>query len=115
MKERRVTMGCETTSNVSAPHVARHILLVDDDTALLTILPETIEFRMAQVTITACDSAETALEHLHRREYDLVITDLNMPGVKGLELVLKVKSVFPDLAVVVITAHGDDGIEAQAR
>ena len=108
-------MGCETTPNVPAPHAARHILLVDDDMALLTILPETIEFRMAQVTITACDSAETALEHLRRCEYDLVITDLNMPGVKGLELVRKVKSVFPDLAVVVITAHGDAGIEAQAR
>jgi two-component system C4-dicarboxylate transport response regulator DctD len=108
-------MGCETTSNVSAPHVTRHILLVDDDTALLTILPETIEFRIAYVTVTACDSAEAALKHLDTRDYDLLITDLNMPGIKGLELVRKVKSVFPEMAVLIMTGHGDDRIEAQAR
>ena len=82
-------MGCQTTSNTSdvSARPTRQILLVDDDLALLDVLPRTIELRIMQVTVTACDSAEAALATLQLGHYDLVITDLNMPRMNGLILV----------------------------
>ena len=91
-------MGCETTSNVSTKSLVptREILLVDDDAGLLEVLPQTIEYHLAQVRVTACDSAEAALRHIHSGHYDLVITDLNMPGMKGLEFTRRVKALCPE-------------------
>ena len=90
-------MGCETTSNVSTKSLVptREILLVDDDAGLLEVLPQTIEYHLAQVRVTACDSAEAALRHIHSGHYDLVITDLNMPGMKGLEFAVASKPSAP--------------------
>jgi len=109
-------MGCQTTTNV--PDVSaiptRQILLVDDDSALLDVLPRTIELRIAQVTVTACNSAEGALKHIHAGHYDLVITDLNMPRINGLALIRQIKPLFPEIAILVITGHGDDEAEQQA-
>lgn len=74
-----------------------------------------ITFRLAAIIVTACDSAEAALEHIGSNGYDLVITDLNMPGMKGLTLVWAIKVKCPDIPILVITGHGDDEAERQAR
>jgi len=109
-------MGCQTTTNVS--HVSarptRQILLVDDDAALLDVLPRTIELRIAQVAVTACDSAEAALAHMGSGHYHLVITDLNMPRISGLALVYQIKAMYPNMAILVITGHGDEEAEHHA-
>ena len=109
-------MGCETTSNVSSVSgvPTRQILLVDDDEALLDILPRTIELRVLQVAVTACDSVDVAFSRLQADRYELVITDLNMPRANGLTLVRRIKATFPDMAVMVITGHGDEEAENQA-
>jgi two-component system C4-dicarboxylate transport response regulator DctD len=109
-------MGCETTSNVSTKSLVptREILLVDDDAGLLEVFPQTIEYHLAQVRVTACDSAEAALRHIHSGHYDLVITDLNMPGMKGLEFTRRVKALCPETAVLIITAHGDEEVQREA-
>ena len=109
-------MGCETTTNVSKLSAlpTRQILLVDDDAALLDVLPRTIELRIAQVAVTACDSAEAALTHMLSGHYHLVITDLNMPRISGLALVRQIKAKFADIPILVITGHGDEEAEHQA-
>lgn len=109
-------MGCQTTSNASDVSVlpTRQILLVDDDPALLDVLPRTIELRIAQVAVTACDSAEIAFEHIRSGRYHLVITDLNMPRINGLALIRRIKPLFPDIAILVITGHGDDEAKQHA-
>lgn len=109
-------MGCQTTSNASEVSAlpTRQILLVDDDSALLDVLPRTIELRIVQVTVTACDSAEAALAHIQSGHYDLVITDLNMPRMNGLALVRQIKAIVPAVPILVITGHGDEEAEQQA-
>lgn len=109
-------MGCQTTTNVSQLSAlpTRQILLVDDDAALLDVLPRTIELRIAQVAVTACDSAEAALAHMRSDHYHLVITDLNMPKISGLALVRQIKTMFANMAILVITGHGDEEAEHQA-
>ena len=109
-------MGCQTSSNTSdlSAVPTRQILLVDDDSALLDVLPRTIELRIMQVTVTACDSAEAALAHIRSNHYDLVITDLNMPRINGLALVRQIKAQLPAMPILVITGHGDEEAEHQA-
>src|SRR5688500_18346489 len=109
-------MGCQMSSNASDVSAlpTRQILLVDDDTALLDVLPRTIELRIMQVTVTACDSAEAALSHLQSGQYNLVIRDLNLPRMSGLALVREIKALLPAVPILVITGRGDEEAEHQA-
>ena len=109
-------MGCHTTSNVSQLSTlsTRRILVVDDDLALLEILPRTISVRIADVSVMACDSAEAALKHLVSDRYDLVITDLNMPRMNGMALIREIKTRFPTMAILVMTGHGAEQAQQQA-
>lgn len=81
-----------------------HILIVDDDDLVLSGLAEGLETEGYLVT-TAPDGAG-ALAALGRAAVDLVLTDLVMEGMDGLELLRRVKQSAPDLPVVVITGHG---------
>jgi DNA-binding NtrC family response regulator len=81
----------------------RKILVADDDhiekESLATILQ-----REGYETITAGDGKE-ALEKIHHSMPDLVLTDLKMPYMNGLELLTEIKSKFPDIEVIIITGY----------
>ena len=68
---------------------ASHVLIVDDDPALLQALPETLRLRMSGVTVDTADSAAAALERIAAREYDAIVTDIRMPGMDGLALLAR--------------------------
>lgn len=63
-------------------------------------------------------SGDEALGFIHTHEEDnavLVLSDINMPGMSGLELLRQIKSEFPELKVVMITAYGDDQNSSLAK
>ncbi|MDO6514219.1 MULTISPECIES: sigma 54-interacting transcriptional regulator [unclassified Neptuniibacter] len=80
-----------------------HILLVDDDASLLKLLSMRLEASGYQ--ISCAESAEAALEVLNDK-IDLLVTDLRMEGMDGLALFKQVQRAYPQLPVVIITAHG---------
>jgi two-component system response regulator HydG len=80
------------------------ILLVEDDPALCRVLD--LGLRDAGFATFATTTALEALEHLRTADVDVVLTDLNMPGMNGLELCQRVAAERPDIPVVVITAFG---------
>ncbi|HID10887.1 MAG TPA: sigma-54-dependent Fis family transcriptional regulator [Candidatus Latescibacteria bacterium] len=80
------------------------VLLVDDDRVARVPLRDDI--REAGYEVDETGSAEEALDLLEKREYDVVVTDLRMPGMDGIELLELVKSRRPDAEVIVITAYG---------
>lgn len=88
------------------------ILLVDDDKNLLRVVSYHIEELGFEVT--PVDSAELALEAMSEESFDLVITDLRMPGIGGLELLERVRSFDSEIPVIVLTAYGtiDRAVEA---
>jgi DNA-binding NtrC family response regulator len=88
------------------------ILIVDDDPAVLRILE--LLLRQADYAVEACDSAEHALSVVGRRNVDLVLADVRMPGMDGIQLLRKLAQVRPDLPVVMITAHGSVEVAVQA-
>lgn len=88
---------------------AATILLVDDDVELLKALTKVLEKENYEV-IPQPD-ADSAIAYLNtaRKKFDLVLTDVSMPGMKGTAFLSVVKNILPHIPVVVITAFGDWG------
>jgi len=80
------------------------VLIVDDDAAMRLFLEEELH-EAGYVTLSA-SSGDDALERLAGASVDVVITDVEMPGMKGDELLLRMRSREPEIPVVVITAFG---------
>ncbi len=85
--------------------MSARILLVDDDTHLLRLL--TLRLEAAGYTITATANAEEAMAHLTAERPQLVITDVQMPGMDGSALFDAIQRIHPTLPVIMLTAHGN--------
>jgi CheY-like chemotaxis protein len=81
------------------------ILLVDDDPAALNILQRLLQFLGRRFEIVAVDSGGAALAVLATRAVALVITDLYMPGMNGIQLTAAIKAASPTTRVAIITAY----------
>src|SRR5213083_783504 len=93
---------------------APHVLVVDDDPALLQGLPETLRLRMSGVTVDTADSAATALDRIAARDYDAIVTDIRMPGMDGLALLAEIRARRPDTPVLMVTGHGERELAIRA-
>jgi DNA-binding response OmpR family regulator len=88
------------------------ILVVDDEASIRFFLSETLDRDGYQVT-TAQDGYE-ALEQLQQQRFDLVLLDLRMPGLNGMQVLEKLREQSPDTAVIVLTAHASLETAVQA-
>jgi len=91
------------------------VLLVDDDPAVGKVLGALLT--QAGIRNEHVSSAEAALVALTHKSFDVVVTDLRMPGMGGMELLGQVSERFPDIPVVVLTAHGTvpEAVEAMKK
>jgi two-component system NtrC family response regulator len=91
------------------------VLLVDDDESLLRVTEHNLARAGFQVT-TARDGQE-ALETFSRQAFDVVVTDLNMPRMGGMDLIAQIRREAPELPVIVLTAYGtmDVAVDAMRR
>ena len=94
-------------SDVSLPEPVPHILVVDDD----ELIRQQIERLYIQngYVVSPAATAEAALDYLEAGDIDLVVTDIQLPGLSGVELTERIQELYPDVPVVVITGHA--GIE----
>ncbi len=92
------------------------ILLVDDEINMLETLGDVL--REERYQVASASSGEEALQRLEKeQDFDLVITDLKMPKMNGLELLSHVRERFPRVEVIVLTGHGsvESAVEAMRR
>ncbi|MCI5122762.1 MAG: sigma-54-dependent Fis family transcriptional regulator, partial [Candidatus Electrothrix sp. AUS4] len=91
------------------------ILIVDDELSMRDFLKILFENEGYEVTV-AVDAA-SALDFVDKDPFDIVITDIRMPGMSGLDLLAELKQRFPDLPVVMITAYAspDDAVQAMRK
>ena len=80
------------------------ILIVDDEAIQRDIVKDILEDQGCRVSTAG--SGPEALERVQREAFDVILTDLRMPGMSGVELLEHLKAFDPDLVVVVITAYG---------
>ncbi len=90
------------------------VLLVDDDPALLQALPEALRLRMGSVTVDTADSGEGALNLIAARDYDVIVTDIKLPGTDGLGLLAEIRTRRPDTPTIMITGHGEHALAIDA-
>ena len=83
------------------------ILLVDDHTILLDGLKSILQKSALDVIVETATSGSGALQRLELFEADLVVTDLNMPGVDGLELIKTIREKLPPTKIIVLSLHDE--------
>ena len=88
----------------------RRILVVEDSPTMRSFLCSTLEELDEPVKVTALASGFEALRELPRQSFDLILTDVNMPDINGLELVSFVKKseVYRSIPLVIISTQGAD-------
>ena len=90
------------------------MLLVDDDPALLDALPRAIRTRMPDVEVDLCDSAAPAVQRIKNIDYDVIVSDIKMPGLDGLALLSVIARLRPDSPTLLITGHGEHDLAVKA-
>jgi len=92
-----------------------HLLLVDDDKSLLRLL--TIRLEGEGYQVTAVEDGNAALRKLQNDAFDVVLSDLRMPGLDGLSLFEEIMGIRKDIPVILMTAHGtiSDAVAATQR
>ncbi|HXY07525.1 MAG TPA: sigma-54 dependent transcriptional regulator [Terriglobales bacterium] len=80
------------------------ILVVDDDASLRRVLQ--VQLEQEGYAVASAASAQQTLSMLQIQPYDMVISDLKMPGVSGLELLRQIRLQFPEAIVLILTAFG---------
>ena len=82
----------------------RSVLVVDDDVSILDMTEDLLT--EAGFEVTKCGSGEEALALAAERDWDVVLSDLQMPGIDGLDLLAEMRERRPDTPVVIMTAFG---------
>jgi excisionase family DNA binding protein len=97
----------------SAPLPGRaRVLVVDDEPAIRDLLSKTLA--LAEYEVDLAPDGKTALERLRIVPYDLLITDLRMPGVDGLTVIREGRRLRPDLPVIIITGYSSEASAIEA-
>ena len=90
---------------VSPTLMPLRILLVDDDAATLEVI--TIYLESRGHSVNACEGGQEALDVLDDHAFDLIISDVQMAGMNGFELLRAVRKRVPDVGFILMTAYED--------
>ena len=92
-----------------------HLLLVDDEPALRALMAERLAERGFEVA--EADTGEKALDYLEQFAFDILITDLRLPGIDGTQVIQAARERYPGIVAIVITGYGTvkDAVEAIKR
>ncbi len=102
-----------TPDQVSTSGQALKVLFVDDEEDFVRTMAERMEMRDLGGDIAL--SGQQALEMLENDVPDVMVLDLRMPGIDGMEVLRRVKQTFPQIEVIIMTGHGSDQDEEEAR
>lgn len=88
-----------------------HILVVDDDPAVLEVLSA----QLSEFHVSVATSGASAMEQVRRNGFDLVIADVRMPGMDGVELLENVRKLRPEVVRFILTGYVDTHADAAAQ
>ncbi|MDP3478754.1 MAG: response regulator, partial [Desulfoprunum sp.] len=92
----------------------KRVLVVDDEEDMLWMLQRNLNKGMQDVEILAAKSGEEALAVLSDKNVNLVITDINMPGMNGLDLLIEINNRYPQTGVIIMTAYPSNAYKNEA-
>jgi excisionase family DNA binding protein len=101
------------TSPAAAPGLSRpRVLVVDDEASIRDLLAKTLA--LAEYDVDVAADGRSAIERMRLYPYDLLITDLRMPGVDGLTVIREAKRYKGDLPVLIITGYSTESSAIEA-
>jgi CheY-like chemotaxis protein len=83
------------------------ILLIDDEEDICRMIKLNLE-STGEFEVTTARSGQTGLDMVKEEKFDLVITDFNMPGMKGDEVVHRLRAISPNMPLILFTIYHDD-------
>jgi len=89
------------------------VLMVDDEEDFVKTLAERMQMRDLDSDVAL--SGEQALQIVQNQIPDVMVLDLKMPGIDGMEVLRRVRKAYPEVQVVILTGHGSEKDEAEAR
>ena len=93
--------------------MTKQVWVIDDDRAIRWVLERALT--QADLKATCFEDAGSALDQLDEEQPAVIVTDIRMPGMDGLSFLAKVRDRFPDLPVIIMTAHSDFGCRVLPR
>jgi CheY-like chemotaxis protein len=93
---------------------SKRVLIVDDEEDLTWSLQKKLSKDSDKFELTCVNSGREAIEVLNQLPVDLVITDVRMPEVSGLDLLVRIKNLYPGTKVVIMTAYGTSDVQKAA-
>jgi excisionase family DNA binding protein len=111
-RRRDLDVWLKTVSSSSEPDRRRRVLVVDDEEAVLTLFRKT--FERAHFDVDTAGDGGAAIECLRNNEYDLIVTDLQMPGIGGLGVIREVRRLGNDVPVVIVTGRSTEASAIEA-
>lgn len=91
------------------------VLLIEDNVELAENLREIIEFDNDNVEVAISHTGDEGLARLTEEHFNLVLTDMKMPGLNGSDVVREMRRLYPDLPAVVMTAYAEDKLLKAAK
>jgi len=88
--------------------MAKRLLIVDDEETITFSLYQSFIHSKKDYEVVTAASGEEALERIKETPFDLVVTDIMMPGIDGFELLNTLNKNYPDTNVIIMTAYGSD-------
>ena len=115
LRQSRPVAGLEPSGTVTRPADAIRVMLIDDSLTVRTIFKRMVESDSALVVTDTASSAERGIAQLQNADVDVILLDLEMPGMGGLEALPTILKTAPQAQVMVVSSLTEDGAEATVQ
>jgi DNA-binding response OmpR family regulator len=93
----------------------KKVLIVDDEETLTWSMAKSLSKDRDKYQVLIANNGKEALDHLVKDKVDIVISDIRMPDINGLDLLVKIKREFPETRVIIMTAYGSSDVQKEAN
>jgi DNA-binding response OmpR family regulator len=93
----------------------KKVLIVDDEETLTWSMAKSLSKDKDKYEVIIANNGREALNYLQNDKIDLVITDIRMPDINGLDLLVKIKKEYPQTKVIIMTAYGSSDVQKEAN
>ncbi len=97
------------------PKNFKKVLIVDDEETLTWSMAKSLSKDKDKYEVIIANNGGEALAQLEKNKIDLVITDIRMPDINGLDLLVKIKKGYPQTKVIIMTAYGSSDVQKEAN
>ena len=101
--------------NINMSKDLKKVLIVDDEETLTWSMAKSLSKDRDKYEVIIANNGKEALSQLKDNKIDLVISDIRMPDINGLDLLVKIKKDYPDTKVIIMTAYGSSDVQKEAN